>query len=399
MIEARQPHTRTSPLKAGIIGIGKMGISHLALARAHPDLDVVAACDSQGFMLSAVTANTGLVGYKSVEKMLDNEQLDAIFIATPTASHYDLGVLAINRGLNVFIEKPLTLSYDQSADLARRSSDAGVAGQVGYHNRFIGTFQEAARLVREGAIGQVHHVSGQAFGAVVTQRSGGGRTWRSVKSEGGGCLHDYACHVIDLMNFVAGRPSEVTAAQLSSIYSTQVEDAVHALLRYPSGATGSLETNWSDSSYRKMTTTITIYGSEGKIFADRQECRLYLRDGVSFETFSPGWTVRYITDLQAPVDFYLRGEEYSAQIDAFARASRQRDTTAENSFASAADTDWVVSQILAAQDRPPTAGSSAMLSAADQRVSGARWRQASGAAVDAIHRLRRYIRTLSERRP
>lgn len=322
-----------------------MGLSHFALARAHDDLDVVAVCDSQAFLLAGVRSQTGIATYRSVERMLADQQLDCVFIATPTSSHFDLGMAAIEAGVSPFLEKPLTLSHDQSRRLAEAARAKGVANQVGYHNRFIGTFREAARLVGAGAIGEVHHVDGRAFGQVVTKPTSGGLTWRSDKSAGGGCLHDYACHVIDLMDFLVGRPEAVVGARLSSIYSTNVEDAVHALFTYPGGATGSLETNWSDDSYRKMTTSVTVFGSAGKIYADRQEIRVYLRDGRTFEDYGDGWTIRYITELQEPVWFYIRGEEYSAQVDAFARAVAERRTDGTNSFASAADADWVVEEI------------------------------------------------------
>ncbi|CAN5806917.1 hypothetical protein BH24ACT5_BH24ACT5_00110 [soil metagenome] len=343
----------SSGLRTGIVGVGKMGISHLAIATDSPQLDVVGVCDSQGFLVSTISTNTGAVGYTNVEKMFDEAQLDCVFISTPTSSHFDLGLLAIDRGIHAFIEKPLTLSYDQSSELARRAVERGVANQVGYHNRFIGTFREAARLVCAGAIGEIHHVDGEAYGQVVTKDSGRGWTWRSKKSEGGGCLHDYACHVIDLMNFVVGRPADVIGSRLSSVFSAQVEDCVNALFTYPNGASGVLQTNWSDTTYRKMTTNITVYGSLGKIVADRQECRVYLRDGVSFEEYQPGWTIRYITELQDPVAFYLRGEEYSSQIDAFALASSTGRSDAENSFASAADADWVVNRIIEVHDAGP----------------------------------------------
>ncbi len=332
-------------LRTGIVGIGKMGLSHLALARAHDDLDVVAICDSQGFLLSAVKSQTGIAGYKDVSRMFDEQQLDCVFVATPTSSHFDLGMAALESGISPFLEKPLTLSAAQSTALAETATAKGLTNQVGYHNRFIGTFVEAARLVREGAIGDVHHVDGRAFGQVVTKKTGGGGTWRSDKKAGGGCLHDYACHVIDLMNFVVGKPEQVIGAKLSSVYSTGVEDLVNALFVYPNGATGSLETNWSDDSYRKMTTTIEVFGSAGKIVADRQECRLFLRDGHSFEGFEPGWNIRYITELQPPVWFYIRGEEYSAQVDSFARSAAAGATDGVNSFASAAEADWVVEEI------------------------------------------------------
>jgi predicted dehydrogenase len=148
------------------------------------------------------------------------------------------------------------------------------------------------------------------------------------------------------MNFIVGPPERVLGAHLRSVYSSDIEDAVFATLRYAGGASGQLETNWSDDSYRKMSTTITVYGTKGKIVADRQDCSVYLRRGEDFEQYPAGWTTRYITDLQEPVDYYLRGEEYSAQIDAFVAAIEARTAEHENSFASAYETDRVIELIL-----------------------------------------------------
>ena len=97
-----------------------------------------------------------------------------------------------------------------------------------------------------------------------------------------------------------------------------------------------------------MSTTITVFGTKGKIIADRQECKIYLRQGAEFEQYPAGWTIRYITDLQAPVAYYLRGEEYSAQIDAFVDAVEAGVAGHENSFTSAFETDQVIAQIMKA---------------------------------------------------
>jgi len=97
-----------------------------------------------------------------------------------------------------------------------------------------------------------------------------------------------------------------------------------------------------------MSTTITVYGTKGKIVADRQDCKIYLRQGAEFESYPAGWTTRYITDLQAPVVYYLRGEEYSAQIDAFVDAVEAGTAGNENSFDSAVDTDRVTDLIMQA---------------------------------------------------
>ncbi len=339
--------------RIGLVGVGKMGLSHLALVRAHPELDCVAVCDSQAFMLAGVRSQVGVDTYKSFDTMIEEANLDAVIISTPTSSHFNLAKTALENDLSVFVEKPLTLTTAQSRELAELAERKGLANQVGYHNRFIGTFRETARLVEAGAIGRVHHIDGRAFGQVVTKADGGGRTWRAKKTEGGGCLHDYACHVIDLMNFVAGPPDEVVSGRLGQVHSTDVEDSVYALFGYSDGAVGTLETNWSDESYRKMSTSVTIYGTHGKIFADRQECRLYLKPGHSFEKFEDGWNIRYITELQEPVDFYIRGEEYSSQIDAFAAAIGGNPSPQAGTFTTAAQADHIVEEIARLHETGP----------------------------------------------
>ncbi len=332
-----------------MIGVGKMGISHYAILRAHPDVEVAAICDSATYITSALKKHTGTETYKDLEKMIDEAKLDCVVIATPTATHFDAAKYALERGVHVFAEKPLCLKSEESKKLSDLAQARKLANQVGYHNRFIGTFQETRRLVKAGAIGDVYHINGSAYGQVVIRQKSGG-TWRSKKSEGGGCLHDYASHVVDLMNWIMGAPKEVLGARLRSIFSKDVEDAVFALFGYANGATGQLETNWSDESYRKMSTTITVQGSKGKIITDRQECKVYLKPDAEFETYKPGWTIRYITDLQKPVNYYLRGEEYSAQLDAFIEAVKKKNAQGENSFASAYETDRAIDLVLKAHE-------------------------------------------------
>jgi predicted dehydrogenase len=331
-------------VRVGIVGAGKMGISHYAIVHAHRDASVVAVCDTSGYVLSILKKYTGVAIYDDFEKMIDQAGLDAILVATPTATHFPCAKHALERNLHVFVEKPLTLSARESRELSDLAVQRKRVNQVGFHNRFIGTFQEARRLVRGGALGVVTHLHGSAFGQVVVKDQTS--TWRSKKAEGGGCLHDYSCHVVDLMNFISGPPASVRGARMQTIFSKDVEDAVYAIFTYADGMSGLLETNWSDETFRKMSTTITAYGTKGKLVADRQELKLHLRSGCGFETYEEGWSTRYITELQKPVDFYLRGEEYSAQIDAFVRAIESNDLSHENSFASAYETDrtldWIV---------------------------------------------------------
>jgi len=333
-------------LRVGIIGTGKMGLSHFSIVNAMPDTAVVAVCDTSRYVLSVLSKYVGVETFTSHEEMIDKANLDALIVATPSSTHFEYARYALERGVHLFVEKPLTLSPSESGSLSKLALERKRVNQVGFHNRFIGTFQEAQRLIRAGALGTVSNIHGSAFGQVVIKEQN--RTWRAKRSEGGGCLHDYASHVIDLMNFLVGPPKQVQGASLQTIFSQDVEDAVSAVFSYENGAAGILETNWSDETYRKMSTTVTVHGTKGKLVVDRQELKVYLREGTAFEGYAEGWNSRYITSLQKPVGFYLRGEEYSAQIEAFLQAIRAGNASPENSFASAYETDRVVDLILKA---------------------------------------------------
>lgn len=333
-------------VRIAMVGLGKMGLSHVSIVRAHPGVELVAACDTMTYLTDVLTKYTGLKCYDDMDRMLAEERLDAVVISTPSKLHAGMVQKALERGLHVFCEKPFVLDVADGERLVALAAEKGAVTQVGYHYRFVGAFQEAARVVRSGALGQVHHVRAEAYGPVVLKPKGG--TWRSAKSEGGGALYDYACHAIDLVNFVAGVPASVSGVVRHGVFSRDVEDEVYCSLHYADGGSGQLSVNWSDESYRKMSTKISVWGTNGRITADRQECQIYLRDPqASLPNTPAGWTVRYTTELSREVWFYLRGEEYSAQIDYFVKSIEQRRVDGENSFQSALQADRVVGMILA----------------------------------------------------
>ena len=328
-------------IRVGLIGVGKMGISHYSILGAHRDVEVAAICDNAAFVTSAIKKQTKVETFGDMDKMIADARLDAVVISTPSVTHFDAAKRALERGMNVFVEKPLCLNPSESRVLADLAKTKRVANQVGYHNRFIGTFQETKRLVSSGAIGEVYHIGGTAFGQVVI-RPKSGSTWRTKKSEGGGCRHDYASHVVDLMNYIVGPPKEVLGARWRSIYSTGVEDAVYAtfvMRTAPAASSRPMERRQLPQDRARPS---RVYGTKGKIITDRQEAKVYLREDAGVPGYVPGWNIRYITDLQKPVDFYVRGEEYSSQLDSFIEACKSKNPNNENSFASAYETDRVI---------------------------------------------------------
>jgi predicted dehydrogenase len=334
-------------VRIGMIGLGKMGVSHLAIVRAHPRVELVGACDSNAYLVDVLGKHAGLKCYGDLDELLDKERLDAVVISTPSKLHAGMVEKVLQRGLHVFCEKPFVLDVQDGERLIALAEAKGLVTQVGYHYRFVGAFEEAARIVASGAIGEIHHVRAEAYGPVVLRPKGG--TWRTAKDEGGGALYDYACHAIDTVAMVFRAPEVVSGVVARQLFSRDVEDEIYCTIHFGDGASGQLAVNWSDESYRKMSTRLSLWGKNGRINVDRQECQVYLRETVpTCPELVKGWSVRYTTDLTNPVWFYLRGEEYSQQIDHFVDRVAARRTEGVNTFRSALATDRVVAMIRAA---------------------------------------------------
>jgi len=333
-------------VRTGIIGVGKMGISHLAILGAHPDVEVVGVCDSSKMVTDAIGKYSHFPCYADYKKMLDEARPDAVVVSVPTKFHAPMVKELLEKGIHVFSEKPFCLTPQEGQPLLALAKQKKLVNQVGYHNKFVGTFREVKRILDSGKLGEIYHFTGEAYGPVVVRPKQD--TWRSSAGEGGGCLMDYASHVIDLINYLLSPVGEVKASLLKSVHSKEVEDAVYALMVLQNKVSGVLSVNWSDDTHRKMSTTISVDGKKGKIISDANELKVFFKDEVP-EGYSKGWNVKYVTDLTEEVWFYLRGEEYSAQMDHFIRAVEGKVPNVINTFESAWYTDNAIQLIKNAQ--------------------------------------------------
>jgi predicted dehydrogenase len=344
-------------VKIGIAGLGKMGLSHFAIVNSHPDTEVV-VCDASKLVLDVVGRYTDVPVFRDYDAMLA-AGLDAVMVTTPSRLHAPMVKKALERGLHVFCEKPFCLDWRESEELAALAAAKGLVNQVGYHYRYAGAFREMKRLVEAGAIGRITHVLAEAYGPVVLRRQGS--TWRTERTDGGGCLYDYAAHPINLVNWLFGLPDQVSGTVMTAMFSAATDDEVYSTFGYADGPSVQLSVNWSDESFRKMSTKLTLTGTGGRISADRQDLQAYLRGPAALPGYTEGWNVKYTTELTPGVRFNLRGEEYSAQIDDFIDAVRDGTPRSPNGFAAAAETDRTIALMLAdratkraaAPDRPP----------------------------------------------
>lgn len=324
-------------LKGAIVGFGRMGITHYAILNTHPDVKIAAVCDSSDVMLKNLKRYTDVQVFTDVGAMLKAVKLDFIIISTPTSSHAQIATQAVERGLHIFMEKPFTLAVEEGQGLAEAAKEQGIVNHVGYFLRFCPVFNAARDVIAAGLIGNVKTYRNDMFGRTVLKASK--TSWRAAKKSGGGCMLDFGSHCLDLSDYIFGPAKGVSGSVMQSIYSLEVEDAFTSTLQHANGVSGIVSINWSDESYRRPYNRLEVFGTRGKVVADRQELRVYLREAAP--GYCQGWNVKYLPELEKGVRFAVRGSDYTEQLDDFVECVKA-DRTPRCTFADALRTDIVM---------------------------------------------------------
>jgi predicted dehydrogenase len=330
-------------LRAGFIGFGRMGITHFSILNTHPLVKIVAVCDQSNAMLNLLGKYVDVKIYANYHEMLIETPLDFVVISTPTDSHASIIKAVAEYDLHIFTEKPFALTASEGRETLANLEGKNLVNQVGYVNRFNEIFIEVKRLLDSKTIGEIKSFSSEMYGATVLKDSKD--SWRSKRKTGGGCMYEFASHCIDLVVYMLGQPDKITGSILQSIYSSNVEDLVRTTFIYNNGCNGSVIVNWSDETYRKPTNIFTIFGTKGKIVADKHSFKIYLKEEDSKNGFHKGWNSRYITDFGKSVRFYVRGNEFTQQLDYFVDCIVNLQAENVSSFAEALQTDIIMEKI------------------------------------------------------
>lgn len=327
-----------SKIKLAIIGIGRMGITHYSIINSHPDVEIVAVVDTSSLILNLMKKYLkGINTYTDYIKLFEEERLDAVIICTPPQLHYPVALKAAEHGVHVFSEKPFTTDNKKASVLVSVFEQKSLINQVGYVNRFNDIFRTVKQYIGNGIIGNVIRFKSEMYSRTIT-KSEEGKTWRDSRENGGGAVYEVASHAIDLVNYLIGKPDKVTGSSLTSIYSKNVEDAVNATFLYKNGISGTLNVNWSDESFRKPTNKIEIFGLQGKILADQHGIKVFMKKSSPENNLREGWNTIYITDVFKPVPFYVRGNEFTAQLYHFIDCIQDRTKKNYCTFRDATDT-------------------------------------------------------------
>lgn len=329
-------------VRIGIIGFGRMGLTHYSILNTHPAVEMTAIADPSSMMLNMIKKYLPRVKmFENYKDLLSSGLVDAVIVCTPSFLHYDACKMASEYGVSVFCEKPFTTSPVQAKELADIFEEKGLVNQVGYVMRYDAVFNRVKELLGKGIIGDVCHVDAQFLSATIS-RSKPEKGWRSSRENGGGATYEMGSHIIDLMDFLFGKPEKVLGSLLNKVYSESVEDIMNVQLRYANSMTADIHVNWSDFTYRKSMMKLDIHGKKGKILADLYGYKVFLREANEAVGLPEGWTTVSVKMIPDSAPFYVRGTNFTNQLYEFVNAIVESRNSGGCTFRSAVDTQEVI---------------------------------------------------------
>lgn len=295
-------------IKIGIVGFGKMGMLHGALLNGSGKAKVVAICDKSWVMrFGFKKVYKGVNTFKSVDRMLESQKLDAVIIATPTFNHVETAIKCAEKGCSLFIEKPLASNYEDAYKIYECAKMNNIKVQIGFCNRFAPTIIKGKEMLDSGIIGKVTTANAYMYiGDVFEKHSG----WRYKKeTSGGGVLMDFGIHMLDQIYNYFGEVLKVNA-ESKKLYSEEVEDELTSDILFENGVSLKLDTSWSKNEYRKSYARLEIKGENGKIEVTDQTVEVYDENNNR---------IHYYTnpDLYDGAFMDIGGLLYSKQIEEF----------------------------------------------------------------------------------
>lgn len=203
-------------LNIGIIGTGWFSGVHANILNKMDDIRIMGICGSSKEKAEKYASNyPDATGYGEVNKMLDRENLDAVYICIPPFAHGEIELELINRGIPFLVEKPLSVDLDIPVEILKKLKNQPVITSVGYHFRYRESIDILKNELNLSTIGMI---TGSWMGSMP-----GVYWWRNQQTSGGQFI-EQTTHLVDLLRYTVGEVKEVYAAYGSRSLPSRYED-------------------------------------------------------------------------------------------------------------------------------------------------------------------------------
>jgi predicted dehydrogenase len=273
----------------GLVGCGAIAQKRVAPAfRELPSCELIAVNRAQSELAAAFAKQFGAKRwYLDWKKLLLDEEVDAVYVATPVHLHAEQAIAAAEAGKHVLCEKPMAMNVrecDQIIDACRANK---VKLGVAYYRHFYPVVERVKAIIKSGEIGTPVLAQVNAF-EWFDPAADDPRAWLLKKDNaGGGPMFDFGCHRIEVLRNIFGPITEVKAITANVMFDREVEDTATALFRFGRGACAVLSVSHAAAEPRD---SLRIFGSAGSIrvsILNEGKIRVTGKLGERYETHAP----------------------------------------------------------------------------------------------------------------
>lgn len=232
-------------VRVGFVGVGGIGSAHLKNIALIEQAEMAAVCDISADQATAVGTKYNIPAYTDVDKMLEENAIDALFICVPPFAHGDIEEKAAKKGIHLMVEKPVGLNMDNVKKKYEAIKNSGIMCATGYCLRYLDTVAKAKEYLQDKQIAIVNSYYLTKF--VPTP-------WYREKSKSGGQLVEQATHILDLIRYLAGDIDKIYANMnllvTKDIPHIDIPDVTSVNFTLKNGAVGHLSCSFIQPDHR-----------------------------------------------------------------------------------------------------------------------------------------------------
>ena len=311
-------------VKIGIIGMGNMGRSHAKriMAGEVPHMTLGAVCDIDADARAWCAEEFPSVPlFETAEEMIEKTALDAVLVTVPHYDHPKYAIMAFEKGLHVYCEKPGAVYTLQTQEMIESAKKHNRVFCVGFQQRTLPQFQTIKNMISSGELGHIKKVIWIVTNWYRPQAYHDSSEWRSTwKGEGGGTIVNQNPHNIDLFQWMFGMPDKVFCTiDYGKYYDIEVDDDVNAIFRYDSGTIGIYTTSTGE---QPGTNRLEISCDMGKLVLESGKLTFY-KSEVSEREFNKTNTASFPSIKCEKLDIEIPAatmQQHNALLEDFALA-------------------------------------------------------------------------------
>lgn len=273
-------------VRLGIIGLGNIGRYHAGylLDGKIERCELVAVCDAFPKALEAYKEK-GLKAFTDGEEFIRSGEVDAVIVATPHFQHTTLGIAALQAGVHVMVEKPISAHMaDAERLIAEAEKNPKVVFGGMFQMRSEPRYQKLKKIIDDGQLGKLLRINWIDTDWFRSDAYYSSSAWRATwKGEGGGVTLNQCLHQLDIFSWLFGMPSQVRGfAQLGRFHEIEVEDSVTAYMEFPGGMTGVFISSTGEI---PGTSRLEVVGTQGKVVLENEKLT-FIRNEVASDEWN-----------------------------------------------------------------------------------------------------------------